>query len=125
MVSVGVGPVDRLARLYEEGKFVDYLYVHGLTVELAEAAADWCHEYLVHPLKWPGSGRPEWQGQPGCRFSFGYPSAPDLEMQNVLFELLGPQEIGVTLTDTCLMVPEFTVSALVALNPEARHFAID
>jgi 5-methyltetrahydrofolate--homocysteine methyltransferase len=64
------------------------------------------------------------QGYQGSRYGFGYPACPDLEAHRPLFELLRPEEVGVTLTDNMQMVPEQTTSAIVAHHPQAKYFAV-
>jgi 5-methyltetrahydrofolate--homocysteine methyltransferase len=60
----------------------------------------------------------------GKRYSFGYPACPRLEDQQTLFQLLNPGEIGVQLTDGCMMDPEATVSAVVFHHPQASYFSV-
>ena len=61
----------------------------------------------------------------GQRFSFGYPACPNLEDQEKLFRLLKPEDIGVELTEGCMMEPEASVSAIVFAHPEARYFNVE
>jgi 5-methyltetrahydrofolate--homocysteine methyltransferase len=61
---------------------------------------------------------------PGKRYSFGYPACPRLEDQALLFEALRPGEIGVQLTDGCMMEPEASVSAVVFHHPQASYFSV-
>jgi 5-methyltetrahydrofolate--homocysteine methyltransferase len=63
----------------------------------------------------------KYQGQ---RFSFGYPACPNLDDQQKLFKLIQPEDIGVELTDGCMMEPEASVSAIVFAHPEARYFNV-
>ena len=63
----------------------------------------------------------KYQGQ---RFSFGYPACPELEDQKKLFKLIQPEEIGIELTEGCMMEPEASVSAMVFAHPEARYFNV-
>ena len=58
----------------------------------------------------------------GCRYSFGYPSCPDLADQEKLFELLKPSKIGLSLTKSYQMVPELSVSGFIIFNKEAKFF---
>jgi len=60
----------------------------------------------------------------GNRFSFGYPACPNLDDQAALWRLLGPEEIGISLTDGMMMEPEASVSALVFHHPDARYFSV-
>ena len=61
----------------------------------------------------------------GIRVSFGYPACPNLEDQQILFDLLKPQDIGVELTEGFMMEPEAAVSAMVFAHPEARYFNVE
>ena len=58
----------------------------------------------------------------GKRYSFCYPACPDLAGQRKLFEILRPEEVGLTLTEGDMMDPEASVSALVFHHPDARYF---
>ena len=60
----------------------------------------------------------------GKRYSFGYPACPDLALQEPLFDLLDPGEIGIELTEGHMMEPEASVSALVLHHPEAKYFLV-
>lgn len=129
VVSVG----DRLAKyekeLFDAGKYHEYYLVHGLAVELAEAMAEMVHKRVRAEL---GILRNEdadinevkMTGYHGCRYSFGYPSCPDLEMNRALFELLRPEEYGVTLSETCQIVPEASTSAIIVHHSDAQYFVI-
>jgi 5-methyltetrahydrofolate--homocysteine methyltransferase len=66
--------------------------------------------------------RAEYQGK---RYSFGYPACPRLEDQRGLFAALAPQDIGVELTEECMMEPEASVSALVLHHPAAFYFSVN
>ena len=61
----------------------------------------------------------------GQRYSFGYPACPNLEDQEKLFGLLKPEDIGIHLTEGCMMEPEASVSALVFSHPDARYFNVE
>lgn len=129
LVSVG-GEVTKLERgLFEKGEFQDYLFVHGMGVETAEALAEYWHKKI----------REEWginDNEPtdvkalfgvkyrGCRYSFGYPACPNLEDQEILFRLLHPEDIGVSLTEEFMLVPEQSTSAIICHHPEAKYFNI-
>lgn len=63
------------------------------------------------------------QGYQGSRYSFGYPACPDMELNAPLLQLLGAEQIGVTLSESFQMVPEQTTSALVIYHPQARYFS--
>ena len=58
----------------------------------------------------------------GSRYGFGYPSCPDLSAHEIVFELIKPEKIGISLTENYEMVPEQSTSALVAHHPQAKYF---
>ncbi len=129
VVSVG----DKLAayekELFDAGKYHEYYLVHGLAVELAEAMAEMVHKRVRIELgilrnEKVDLGEVKMTGYHGCRYSFGYPSCPDLEMNRTLFELLRPEEYGVTLSETCQIVPEASTSAIIVHHPDAQYFNI-
>jgi len=127
--TVGLEASRREAALFEAGEYAEYLYLHGISVAMAEAAAEWLHRRLREDWGIAGEDDPEIdgilrKGYRGCRYSFGYPACPDLELQRPLLDLLGAGRIGVTLTETFQMVPEASTSALVFHHPEARYFAV-
>jgi len=126
VVTVGSKVAAEAARLYREDRYREYLHLHGLAVESAEAAAEWMHarirrELGIHAADASTDSGPcrEYRGR---RYSFGHPSCPDLASQESLFRLLQPARVSVTLTEAMQMVPEYSVSALVAHHPEACHF---
>jgi 5-methyltetrahydrofolate--homocysteine methyltransferase len=106
-----IGPAAR--ELFGADRYHDYLMLHAFGVEAADALAEYWHETMRREL---GAG--------GSRYAFGYPACPDLSMQRPLFELLGPEGIGVSLTETLEMVPEQTTSAIVVHHPQAKYFAV-
>jgi len=127
--TVGPEASRREASLFEAGEYAEYLYLHGISVAMAEAAAEWLHRRLREEWGIAGEDAPDIdgvlrKGYRGCRYSFGYPACPDLELQRPLLDLLGAQRIGVTLTETFQMVPEASTSALVFHHPEALYFAV-
>jgi 5-methyltetrahydrofolate--homocysteine methyltransferase len=64
------------------------------------------------------------QGYRGSRYSFGYPACPNLEDRALIMELLRPQEIGVTLSENFMLVPEQSTDAIVAHHPQAKYFDV-
>jgi 5-methyltetrahydrofolate--homocysteine methyltransferase len=62
------------------------------------------------------------QGYRGSRFSLGYPACPNLEDRTKIVELLRPQEIGVTLSESFMLAPEQSTDALVVHHPQAKYF---
>ncbi|GMA55565.1 hypothetical protein GCM10025858_00680 [Alicyclobacillus sacchari] len=104
--------------------------LQAIALELAEAFAERLHQQLrdmwgfPDPLSMTMRERFIARYQ-GIRVSFGYPACPDLEQQQILFSLLKPEDIGMTLTDGFMMDPEASVSALVFSHPEARYFNVE
>ncbi|TDA68227.1 methionine synthase [Sulfuricurvum sp. IAE1] len=115
--------------LYDAGKYSEYYLVHGLGVELAEALAEIAHKQIRLDLGISdneGSTLADVQMNKyqGSRYSFGYPACPDLELNVPLFDLLKPQELGITLSETFQIVPEQSTSALVVYHPNATYYNI-
>lgn len=129
IVTVG-SAVSKLERkLFEEGSYQDYLYVHGMGVECAEAFAEFWHKRIREELgisdEDPDSIRLLFSAKyRGCRYSFGYPACPNLDDQAKVMELLLPGQIEVSLTEEFMLVPEQTTSAVICHHPEAAYFVI-
>jgi 5-methyltetrahydrofolate--homocysteine methyltransferase len=129
IVTVG-SEVSRLEReLFDKGEFQDYLFVHGMGVETAEALAEYWHRQVRIELgiadQEPEDMRLLFSAKyHGARFSFGYPACPNLEDQAKLFELLQPMDIGVELTEHFMLDPEQSTSAIVVHHPDAKYFNI-
>lgn len=129
IVTVGSKASEFAQELYNSNKYQEYLYFHGLSVETAEALAEYWHKIIRKELKIDGRDSNEMkkifqQGYQGSRFSFGYPACPNLEDNKILFELLKPERIGVTLTEEWQMVPEQSTNAIICHHPEAKYFFI-
>jgi len=127
VVTVGNRASEETKRLFESGDYTKYLYLHGLSVETAEALAEYLHREIRKELGIGGDDAPRitdlfHQKYRGSRYSFGYPACPNLEDQTKLFAILHPEEIGVTLTDTFQIEPEQSTSAIVVHHPAAKYF---
>lgn len=128
VVTAG-GRVAEVAReLTADGRLLDAYALQALALETAEAAAEWLHRRLRELWGFPDPADLTMEERfraryRGIRLSFGYPACPDLEPQRDVFRLLSPEEIGVTLTEGCMMDPEASVSAVVFHHPEARYLA--
>ncbi len=130
VVTVGRHASDVTAKLFANNEYADYLYLHGLSVETAEALAEYWHTRMRAELGLGGEDAPtirELFGQKyrGSRYSFGYPACPDLEEQSKVFELLRPERIGVALSDEFMLEPEQTTSAIIVHHPQAKYFTLD
>ncbi|HYY98048.1 MAG TPA: vitamin B12 dependent-methionine synthase activation domain-containing protein, partial [Pyrinomonadaceae bacterium] len=130
LVTVGRRASEYAQELFRTDNYSDYLYFHGLSVESAEALAELWHKHVREELDIAGRDASELaklfhQGYQGSRFSFGYPACPDLEDQTKLFDLLGPERIGVELSEEFQLVPEQSTSAIIVHHEEAKYFSID
>jgi len=117
VVTIG----DRASRVCEEmnarGEYSKSLYLHGISVQAAEALAEHNHRRI----------RREWgiERDRGLRYSYGYPACPEMSEQAKFFALLNPEEtIGVTQTEAFQMVPEQSTAALVGHHPEMKYFTV-
>jgi len=129
VATVGVRAAAECKRLYQANAYKDYLLLHGLSVESAEALAEFWHRKVREELSITaedGTGMEELvlQKYRGSRYSFGYPACPDLAENRKLFTLLQPERIGVTLTEGDQMEPEQTTSAFIVHHPQAKYFNI-
>ena len=130
LVTIGPAASAETQRLFEGGEYTKYLYLHGLSVETAEALAEFHHKKMREELGIAGEDSPEirdlfHQKYRGSRYSFGYPACPNLEDQTKLFALLKPEEnVGVRLTSGFLLEPEQSTSAIVVHHPAAKYFVV-
>jgi 5-methyltetrahydrofolate--homocysteine methyltransferase len=129
LVTVGDRATDIANELRLANKYQDYLYLHGFGVESAEALAEFWHKRMRQELGFgsedDSSVRKLFQQKyRGSRYSFGYPACPDLEERAKLVELLKPQDIGVSLSENFMLVPEQSTDAIVAHHPQAKYFDV-
>ncbi|HXZ80091.1 MAG TPA: vitamin B12 dependent-methionine synthase activation domain-containing protein, partial [Terriglobales bacterium] len=130
LVTIGSRASRETQRLFEAGEYTKYLYLHGLSVETAEALAEYHHRTMRQELGIAGEDSPHTrdlfhQKYRGSRFSFGYPACPNLEDQTKLFVLLHPEEnVGVRLTSGFLLEPEQSTSAIIVHHPAAKYFVV-
>ncbi len=129
VVTVGQKASEVARAWFEDNRYQDYLYLHGLSVEMAEAMAEYVHKRIRAELGFAGEDDREMekmlsQGYRGSRYSFGYPACPKLEDQTALLSLLGAERIGVSLSDEFQLHPEQSTSAIVVVNPKAKYFSV-
>ena len=129
VVTVGQQASDTARLWFEDNRYQDYLYLHGISVEMAEAMAEYTHKRIRAELGFAAEDdrdieRMLQQGYRGSRYSFGYPACPRLEDQAPLLRLLGAERIGVSLSDEWQLHPEQSTSAIVVLNPKAKYFSV-
>jgi 5-methyltetrahydrofolate--homocysteine methyltransferase len=129
LVTMGNRVSEYAAELYAENKFREYLELHGLSVQLTEALAEYWHSRIRDELGFSDE-EPSNVEQlfdlkyRGARFSFGYPACPDLEDRVKLVELLKPERIGVILSEELQLHPEQSTDAMVLHHPEAKYFSV-
>jgi 5-methyltetrahydrofolate--homocysteine methyltransferase len=133
LVTVGQPISEYTAKLFARNEYRDYLEVHGLSVQLTEALAEYWHQRIRSELTLP-SGETVGSADPsslagllrteyrGCRYAFGYPACPDLEDRAKVVELLDASRIGVTLSEEFQLVPEQATDAIIVHHPEANYF---
>ncbi|RMD64579.1 MAG: methionine synthase [Alphaproteobacteria bacterium] len=129
VVTIGQRASDVAREWFADNRYRDYLYLHGLGVELAEALAEYVHKRIRGEL---GFGHEDArdtdallrQGYRGSRYSFGYPACPNLEDQVHILRLLEAERIGVGLSDEFQLHPEQSTSAIVLHHPQAKYFSV-
>jgi 5-methyltetrahydrofolate--homocysteine methyltransferase len=128
LVTIGHKASELTHKLFQGGEYTRYLYLHGLSVETAEALAELLHRKMREELGIANEDSPRigdlfHQKYRGSRYSFGYPACPNMEDQTKLFALLKPEEtIGVKLTTGYMLDPEQSTSAIVVHHPGAKYF---
>jgi 5-methyltetrahydrofolate--homocysteine methyltransferase len=129
VVTVGQKASDVAREWFEDNRYQDYLYLHGLSVEMAEAMAEYAHKRIR--AEWGFAGEDDrdmdrmlQQSYRGGRYSFGYPACPRLEDQVPLLRLLGAERIGVSISDEWQLHPEQSTSAIVLHHPRAKYFSV-
>jgi len=133
VVTMGARISRYAADLFEADAYRDYLEVHGLSVQLTEALAEFWHGRTREELRFSdgtsAAGQDSTdldqifrQGYRGSRYSFGYPACPNLEDQRQVMELLDPARIGVELSEEFQLHPEQSTSAIIVHHPEAKYF---
>ena len=128
-VTVGQNASDVARQWFAADRYRDYLYLHGLSVEMAEALAEFIHAQIRAELGFPDAGAPNadalsGQHYRGSRYSFGYPACPNLADQRPLLQLLGAERIGLRMSDEDQLEPEQSTSAIVLIHPQAKYFSV-
>jgi 5-methyltetrahydrofolate--homocysteine methyltransferase len=127
LVTMGAKVAEVTGELFARNAYRDYLELHGLSVQLTEALAEYWHARIREELGFGGEdgdleGMLRDQAYRGSRYSFGYPACPDLEDREKLVRLLEPERIGVHLSEELQLHPEQSTDALVVHHPEAKYF---
>jgi len=117
VVTVGPGADARFAELQGRGEYAEAYFTHGLSVQTAEATAEYVHRHIKRELGLPLDR--------GKRYSWGYPACPDLEDHAKVFQLLpAERELGMSLTPAYQLVPEQSTAAIVVHHPEAKYYSV-
>ncbi|TQJ86952.1 methionine synthase [Streptomyces sp. SLBN-31] len=127
VVTVGSKIGERTAKLFEANAYRDYLELHGLSVQLAEALAEYWHARVRSELGYAGEDPSDIEDMfalkyRGARFSLGYGACPNLEDRAKIADLLEPERIGVQLSEEFQLHPEQSTDAIVIHHPEAKYF---
>lgn len=127
VVTVGSRIGEATAELFADNSYRDYLELHGLSVQLAEALAEYWHARVRAELGFAGEDPGDIEDMfalkyRGARFSLGYGACPDLEDRAKIAELLEPERIGVKLSEEFQLHPEQSTDAIVIHHPEAKYF---
>jgi 5-methyltetrahydrofolate--homocysteine methyltransferase len=129
VVTMGRRASDAAREWFAQNRYQDYLYLHGLSVEMAEALAEYLHRRIRGELGFAGEEARDAdamlnQGYRGSRYSFGYPACPNLADQRQLLDLLRADEIGIALSEEDQLDPEQSTSAIVVHHPQAKYFSV-
>ncbi|MFK4226309.1 vitamin B12 dependent-methionine synthase activation domain-containing protein, partial [Streptomyces sp. NPDC019890] len=127
VVTVGSKIGEATAELFESDSYRDYLELHGLSVQLAEALAEYWHARVRAELGFAGEDPADMEDMfalkyRGARFSLGYGACPNLEDRAKIASLLEPERIGVRLSEEFQLHPEQSTDAIVIHHPEAKYF---
>jgi 5-methyltetrahydrofolate--homocysteine methyltransferase len=115
IVTVGKEASERFDELQSKNEYSEAFYSHGLSVEAAEAVAEWSHRRIQKELGVPS----------GKRYSWGYGACPDLDDHATVFKLLPAKEaLGMDLTEAFQLLPEQSTAAIVIHHPEAKYYAV-
>ncbi|MEM3064507.1 MAG: dihydropteroate synthase [Candidatus Nitrosotenuis sp.] len=115
-VTVGSKTQQVIEKWNREDRYTDAYYLHGLAVETAEALAELVNNRIKKELGL--------DGKRGLRYSWGYPSCPDVSQHHLVWQLLEPQKSGMTLTEAGQIVPEQSTAAIVVHHPQAEYFVL-
>ena len=114
-VTVGNKVAEIIEQWNKEDKYTDAYYLHGLAVEVAEALAEWVNHKIKAELNLEKGG---------LRYSWGFPSCPDVSQHHLVWKLLQPEKSGMTLTESGQIIPEQSTAAIVIHHPNAKYFVL-
>jgi 5-methyltetrahydrofolate--homocysteine methyltransferase len=127
VVTMGSRVSEEAGRLFAADEYQQYLYLHGLGVEMAEALAEYWHRRIREELGFADQDGPTLTGlfrqkYRGGRYSWGYPACPRLEDNAKVVELLGAERIGVEVSEGFQLHPEQSTTAIICHHPQAKYF---
>jgi 5-methyltetrahydrofolate--homocysteine methyltransferase len=127
-VTVGEIATEFAQKLFQADQYTDYLYYYGLSVQTAEALAEWSHARIRQELGFgdlePATLREILQQRyQGSRYSFGYPACPNMADQPIQLDLLQTDRIGMTIDESEQLYPEQSTTAIIAYHPVAKYFS--
>jgi 5-methyltetrahydrofolate--homocysteine methyltransferase len=127
-VTMGERATAFAQQLFGADQYSDYLYFHGLAVQMAEALAEWTHARIRRELGFADSADMPLrdvlaQRYRGSRYSFGYPACPNVADSRQQLVWLGAERIGLSMDESEQLHPEQSTTALVALHSKARYFS--
>jgi 5-methyltetrahydrofolate--homocysteine methyltransferase len=130
VVTAGACVREKSEAWKQAGEFFKAHAIQALAIETAEGATEWLHRRIREDWGFPDAPTLTMHDRftskyRGKRYSFGYPACPNLDDQQGLFALLGPEDIGVSLTEGMMMEPEASVSALVFHHPDCAYFTAE
>lgn len=126
-VTVGEVATEFAQKLFADNQYTDYLYFHGMAVQVAEALAEWTHAKIRRELGF-GDAEPDnirdilAQRYQGSRYSFGYPACPNIQDQFKQLELLGTDRIKMYMDESEQLYPEQSTTAIIAYHSVAKYF---
>ncbi len=130
MQAVTMGDIasEYSQKLFKEDKYSDYLLFHGLTVQLAEALAEYVHALIRIECGFrteePDNNREILaQKYRGARYSFGYPACPNVSDSNIQLSLLDAKRINLTMDESEQLHPEQSTTAIISLHSKAKYFS--
>ena len=129
LATMGPRVSEATAELFAKNAYREYLELHGLSVQLTEALAEYWHARIRRELGFAGSDPDDLDGffrvgYRGARYSIGYPACPDLADRAKMVRLLEPSRIGVELSEEMQLHPEQSTDAIVVHHPEAKYFRV-
>jgi len=127
VVTMGSRVSEEAGRLFADNQYQQYLYLHGLGVEMAEALAEYWHRRIREELGFADEDGPALAGlfrqkYRGGRYSWGYPACPNLDDNAKVVELLGADRIGVEVSEGFQLHPEQSTTAIICHHPQAKYF---